>query len=119
MASCLSPARLEASPLWQFQLNGVVDTGRIIANETHVTVKELEFRGLKCAGKKIGHVLLGSEPQEKTAVLQRLAEECKLLSSLHHPCLVQFLGVHFESDSQFPVLVMEHLGTTLSACLDK
>ena len=119
MASCLSQASLEAGPLWQYQLSGVVDTGEIVANGTYATVKELEFRGLKCAGKKISGILFGSEPQEKAAILQRLAEECKLLSSLHHPCLVQFLGIHFEYDSQLPVLVMEHLSTTLSACLDK
>ena len=111
---------MAGSSLRQFQLNGVSDTGRIIGNGSYATVKELEFRGLKCAGKKIHQLLFDSAtPQERAAMLQRFTEECELLSHLHHPCVVQFLGVYFEHSSQLPVLVMEYLHTTLSACLDR
>ena len=106
--------------LRQFQLDGVSDTGRIIGNGSYATVKELEFRGLKCVGKKIHQLLFDSAtPQDRAAMLQRFTEECELLSHLHHPCVVQFLGVCFEHGSQQPVLVMEYLHTTLSACLDR
>ncbi len=33
-------------------------------------------------------------PQEKASLMERFASECKLLSRLHHPCIVQFLGVN-------------------------
>ena len=106
--------------LRQFQLDGVIDTGRIIGNGSYATVKELEFRGLKCVGKKIHQLLFDSATsQDRVAMLQRFTEECELLSHLHHPCVVQFLGVYFEHGSQQPVLVMEYLHTTLSACLDR
>ena len=106
--------------LRQFQLDGVSDTGMIIGNGSYATVKELEFRGLKCVGKKIHQLLFDSAtPQDRATMLQRFTEECELLSHLHHPCVVQFLGVYFEQDSQQPVLVMEYLHTTLSACLDR
>ena len=109
-----------ASFLRQFQLHGVSDSGRIIGNGSYATVKELEFRGLKCVGKKIHRALLeDATPQERTAMLQRFMEECELLSHLHHPCVVQFLGVYFEHGSQLPVLVMEFLHTTLSDCLSR
>ena len=108
------------SSLRQFQLHEVSDTGRIIGNGSYATVMELEFRGLKCVGKKIHQVLLvDATPQERTAMLQRFTEECELLSHLHHPCVVQFLGVYFEHGSQLPVLVMEFLHTTLSDCLSR
>ena len=111
---------MAGSSLRQFQLNGVSDTGRIIGNGSYATVKELEFRGLKCVGKKIHQLLFDSAtPQDRAAMLQRFTEECELLSHLHHPCVVQFLGVYFEHGSQLPVLVMEYLHTTLSACLDR
>ena len=109
---------MATSSLRQFQLTGVSDPGRIIGNGSYATVNELEFRGLKCVGKKIHQLLFdAATPQERAAMLQRFSEECELLSRLHHPCVVQFLGVYFEQGSQLPVLVMEHLHITLSDCL--
>ncbi len=106
--------------LRQFQLEGVRDTGKTVGDGSYATVEELDFRGLKCVGKKIHAILYNSaSPQEKVALLERFASECQLLSRLHHPCIVQFLGVYFERDSQLPVMVMEYLLTTLSACLDQ
>ncbi len=95
---------------------------RTIGNGSFATVKELSFHGLKCVGKKLHEVLLKTAtPQQRVAILERFAEECKLLSKLHHSCIVQFLGVYFEqgSHAQLPVLVMEYLHTTLSTCIDE
>ena len=47
-------------------------------------------------------------PLEQTATLERFVGECELLSGLHHPCIVQFLGVCFEQGSPLSVLVMEY-----------
>ena len=110
----------EASALRQFELDGVRDTGREVGHGSYAVVKELEYCGLKCVGKKI-HVILyeSATPHEKAAMLERFAGECELLAGLHHPCIVQFLGVWFEQGSRLPVLVMEYLHTTLSACLER
>ena len=35
-------------------------------------------------------------PHEKAAMLEQFAGECELLGGLHHPCIVQFLGVWYE-----------------------
>ncbi len=96
------------------------NTGRTIGDGSYATVVELDFRGLKCAGKKIHGLLYDSaNPLERANMLGRFADECELLSQLHHPCIVQFLGVYFELGSQLPVLVMEYLHTTLAACIDR
>jgi len=109
-----------ASGLRRYELGGVRDTGREVGHGSYVVVKELKFRGLKCVGKKIHDILFNSATaQEKVAMLERFAGECELLSGLHHPCIVQFLGVCFEQGSPLPVLVMEYLHTTLSACLER
>ena len=109
-----------ASSLRQFQLHGVSDTGRVIGNGSYATVNEFEFHGLKCAGKKIHNVLFDIATScERESMLQRFTEECELLSRLHHPCVVQFLGIYVEDGSQLPVLVMEFLHTTLSDCLSR
>ena len=107
-------------PLSRFELDDVRDTGREVGHGSYTVVKELEFRGLKCVGKKIHDILFNTAtPQEQTALLERFAGECELLGGLHHPCIVQFLGVCFEQGSPLPVLVMEYLHTTLSACLER
>jgi len=109
-----------ASGLRRFELDGVHDTGREVGHGSYAVVKELMFRGLKCVGKKIHDILFNSAtPQEQAALLERFAGECELISGLHHPCIVQFLGVCFEQGSPLPVLVMEYLHTTLSACLER
>ena len=110
----------EASALRRFELDGVHDTGREVGHGSYAVVKELEYHGLKCVGKKIHGILFESAtPYEKVAMLERFAGECELLAGLHHPCIVQFLGVWYEQGSQVPVLVMEYLHTTLSACLER
>jgi len=58
-------------------------------------------------------------PQEQAAMLDQFASKCELLGGLHHQCIVQFLGVCFKQGSPLPVLVMEHLHTTLSTCLER
>ena len=109
-----------AGALRRFELDGVHDTGRKVGHGSYAVVKELEYHGLKCVGKKIHGILFESAtPHEKVAMLERFAEECELLSGLHHPFIVQFLGVWYERGSRLPVLVMEYLHTTLSACLER
>ena len=109
-----------AGALRRFELDGVRDTGREVGHGSYAVVKELEYHGLKCVGKKIHGILFESAtPHEKAAMLERFAGECELLAGLHHPCIVQFLGVWFEQGSRLPVLVMEYLHTTLSACLER
>ena len=41
------------------------------------------------------------------------------MSQLHHPNIVQFLGVHYKSGSDVPILVMECLPMSLSKCLEQ
>ena len=107
-----------AGALRRFELDGVHDTGREVGHGSYAVVRELEYHGLKCVGKKIHGILFESAtPYEKAAMLERFAGECELLGGLCHPCIVQFLGVWYEQGSRLPVLVMEYLHTTLSACL--
>ena len=109
-----------AGTMRRFELDEVHDTGREVGHGSYAVVKELEYHGLKCVGKKIHGILFESAtPHEKAAMLERFAGECELLAGLHHPCIVQFLGVWYEQGSWLPVLVMEYLHTTLSACLER
>ena len=95
-------------------LEGVRDTGIEVGKGATATIKELDFRGLKCVGKFLHRNLIEfALPKEKEALLERFKDECLLLSRLHHPCIVQFMGIFYEErpKSDLPVLVMEYLQT--------
>ena len=114
-----SPSRLSGS-LQRFRLDGVRDTGITVGDGAYATVLQYDFRGLKCVGKKIHRLLYEHAfPAQRADMLRRFGEECELLGRLHHPNIVQFLGVHEETGSELPVLVMEYLPTNLSGYLDR
>ena len=99
----------------QFTLGGVRVTQNELGRGSYAVVIELEYRGLKCAGKKLYRLLYETEIGHAA---RRYLEECRLLSQTRHPNIVQFLGVCFEEGSQFPILVMEFLPTNLTSCLE-
>ena len=99
-----------------YKLTGVRVTDRELGHGSYATVLELEYMGLKCAGKKIHELLLKQGNASYT--LRRFEEECRLLSQVRHPNIVQFLGVYFQQGVRAPILVMEFLPTNLTSCID-
>ena len=100
-----------------YRLNGVTVTDQELGHGSYATVLELEYMGLKCAGKKIHELLLRQGGASYT--VRRFEEECRLLSQVRHPNVVQFLGVHFQQGVPAPILVMEFLHTNLTSCIDR
>ena len=99
------------------KLTGVRVTNRELGHGSYATVLELEYMGLKCAGKKI-HELL-QQLDDSRYIIHRFEEECRLLSQVRHPNIVQFLGVHFQQGVQVPILVMEFLPTNLTSFIEE
>ena len=100
-----------------YMLHGIRKTDRELGHGSYASVLEMEYMGLKCAGKKIHELLLGHG--DPTYTINRFEEECRLLSQIRHPNIVQFLGVHFEQGVKVPILVMEFLSTNLTSCIEK
>ena len=100
-----------------YKLNGVTVTSRVLGHGSYATVLELKYMGLKCAGKKIHELLL--EQGGASYTVRRFEEECRLLSQVRHPNVVQFLGVHFQQEVPAPILVMEFLPTNLTSCIEQ
>lgn len=100
-----------------WRLKGVEETGEVIGKGAFGTVYKVKKWGTIFAAKKLhGLQLAGSNSR---AVLAKFERECRLISSLHHPHLVQFLGAYVDTASGSPVLVMEHLSTSLAACIER
>ena len=100
------------------KLKGVIVTEEIIGHGSYATVFKLDYLGLKCAGKKI-HEILQQGKGKSSYPIRRFEEECCLLSKLHHPNIVQFLGVFFQRNEPIPILVMEFLHNNLTSCIDR
>ena len=64
------------------------------------------------AAKIIHECLIENDPE--SIVVKNFVRECKLVSSIRHPNIVQFLGLgKLPSESKLPVLVMELMNTDL------
>ena len=100
-----------------YKLTGVKVTDQKLGHGSYATVLELEYMGLKCAGKKIHELLL--EQGDTSYQVCRFEEECRLLSQVCHPNIVQFLGVYFQQGVRAPILVMEFLPTNLTSCIEQ
>ena len=100
-----------------FILEGVRTKNEIIGSGAYGTVQTLEYGGVKCAGKKIHDILLESSHWDEQAVSRAFIQECKILSDLSHPHVIQFLGLYFLAGSKLPLLVMEYLPHNLDDCL--
>lgn len=100
-----------------FALKNVQLTGRKLGHGSYGTVFEVIYNGKKCAGKEIHEILL--EQGDYSYTLQHFAEECRILSHLHHRNIVQFYGVYFKKKAKVPMLVMELLTVDLTSYIEK
>ena len=92
------------SSLEPYKLTRVELTGNKLGHGSYASVMEVNYMGLKCAGKKIHEVLL--EQGETNYIVHHFEEECRILSTMRHPSIVQFLGVYFNESERVPMLVI-------------
>lgn len=97
----------EHSDLRPYVLSNVVNTGTEIGRGAYGTVSEVKIP-IHGAAKKLHDLWLDS-----AIITGQFAREVRLMSTLRHQNIVQFLGVYFYNNSQQPALVMERLLTSL------
>ena len=75
-------------------LHGVNPTGKEIGRGAYGRVFEVDYEGTRCAAKEILAVVL-QYPLEHDLqkMINEFLRECQILSTLRHPCIVQFLGL--------------------------
>ena len=107
--------------LQPFVLSNVELTGTTIGAGAYGSVEEVAVPGAICAAKKIHDFFLNSAHVPPAAIRKatsQFVKECRIMSTLRHPNIVQFLGVCFLPSSRLPALVMERLLTSLHDLLD-
>ena len=111
----------ESPELKPFLLSDVRLTGVRIGSGAYGSVEEVVVPGAICAAKRIHEVFMDFS-EIPAAEIRKSADqfvrECKLMSTLRHPYIVQFLGVCFLPGSKLPALVMERMLTSLHDLLE-
>ena len=87
-------------------------------------VYEVRLHGLPCIAKRLHNILVGRGREEQVSdeqrriVIGRFREECKLLSGLRHPNVVQFMGVHYGGRDEADIsLIMEYMHMDIDQCM--
>ena len=111
---------IDISELKEFILDDIHRTGTTLGHGAFGVVEELKMGGTLCAGKRL-HAELLSVHNEKEGIqrlVKRFKEECRLMSKIHHPRIVRFLGLCFFDDNPYPMLVMEKFDVNLETVLE-
>ena len=68
-------------------------TGKEIGCGTYGKLFEVEYEGTWRAAKEIRSASVGKSPDIQDKVLRdNVLNECQTWSTLHHPCITQFIG---------------------------
>ena len=74
---------------------------------------------LPCAAKILHPALFQFTAPESTSVMRKFEQECRLLSAIKHPHIVQYLGTYHDPESRLPVLLMELMDESLTRFLQR
>ena len=75
-------------------LHGVNPTGKEIGGGAYGRVFEVDYEGTLCAAKEVHTLLLqyAAQGSDLQKIKDDFLSEYRIWSTLHHPCVVQFLG---------------------------
>ena len=104
--------------LREFFLSNARKTGKMLGSGAFGIVEELTVGGTICAGKMLHSILLDKLNEGADRIMERFVSECRLMSKVRHPNIVQFMGLCIFDDCTHPVLVMEAVDTSLEDILE-
>ena len=108
-----------SSQFKSLELTSVQPTGENLGKGADATVQEVNWLGTLCAAKKLHEILLeDNSAGGAKRFIENFEKECMTWSRLVHPCIVQFLGVHFSSGLRVPMLILEKMDTSLRNYLE-
>ena len=74
---------------------------------------------LPCAAKILHRTLFQFTAPGSTSIMKKFDQECRLLSAIKHPHIVQYLGTYHDPESRLPVLLMELMDESLTQFLER
>ena len=121
VASEINPQLAAFPELEPYLLKGVRTTAdcKRLGHGSFGVVDQLYFQGTLCAAKQLHGALLDPRTQGVDRIIRRFVEECRIMASVRHPNIVQFLGLHMLPNCTYPTLVMEQLAMSLEDLLNE
>ena len=109
------------------ELKGISSLNEELGHGVYGRVYAVKYCELICAAKEIHSVLFeGMGEAEMHQTIKSFQKECHQCSSLHHPNIVQFLGIYHPPEvddasrrMQLPVMVMEMMAESLTVFVVK
>ena len=100
---------------------------KVLGFGAYGTVINVKVNSAPCVAKRVHDILLGTQGYEPVSIdqwlpmMRKFEEECKLLSKMRHPNVVQFIGVCelAPGEPRSLALVMERLHTDLRRYIDE
>ena len=99
----------------------LVKPSQILGHGSYGNVVKAMLDNLPCAAKIIHPTFFTSNDPNTSVFTQRFVQECRILRTLKHPCIVQFLGVLEDprpSSNHLPILLMELMDQSLTHFLE-
>ena len=102
-------------------LREISRTDKVIGKGAYGRVIEVYMHGTLCAAKEVHPILIdGITPAELESMKQSFLTECAYANRLHHPNVVQMLGIHYPTpEAKLPWLVMEMMECSLTGFTKK
>ena len=98
----------------QFVINSLNVTNNELGRGSYGAVRVATYQGKECVVKEIYQHFQTTQVQQKSRkIVESFLSEINTLSDLRHPCIVQFLGIHYQNDLPLPLLVMEKMHQSL------
>ena len=103
------------------ELRDVTSTGVVLGKGAYGRVIKVCVHGTLCAAKEVHSILVeGVSPAECEIMKRKFITECIYTSRIHHPNVVQVLGIHYPTpEAKLPWLVMEMMETSLASFLEQ
>ena len=99
--------------------NYMIDRNQPLGSGSYGRVYKATCDDLPCAAKVLHPTIINMLDPGSGRIMERFQKECAYLRSARHPNIVTFLGVHWDSKFQLPVLFMELLDESLTAMLER
>jgi len=105
-------------------LPGTITIGNDLGSGAYGKVYSVRYRektsDTTYAAKEIHPILIeGVNPEDREAIKNDFVRECLRCSAIHHPNVVEFVGVYYSNQSGIPIMVMELMENNLDSFIKK
>lgn len=103
--------------LSSFILEDAVEVGDVVERGAYSSEVRVRWQGTVFSGKKLHDLPLRLEKKKGEEILTRLRKHCEVLVALHHPNIVQYVGVTLSAHDYSPILINECLPSSVALSL--